>query len=187
MFALSVSISTSSSPTATSSPSDLSHFRIVPSSMESDRRGIATSAMPARMAAIGMEPSDIVSGTDRSQLAEEKAALRPVAGPLAQNGPASELFRAVAREVGTLLGADYSGLIRYEDDGTVAPLATWAAVGEHPPRARALDHRGGRPDDDDRRDGRARARRGLDGGAGADRGVRARRARRAGVGRQPDR
>src|ERR1700742_2540368 len=133
MFALSVSISTSSSPTATSSPSDLSHFRIVPSSMESDRRGIATSAMPARMAAIGMEPSDIVSGTDRSQLAEEQAALRRVATLVAQNGPASELFRAVAREVGTLLGADYSGLIRYEDDGTVASLATWAAVGEHPP------------------------------------------------------
>ena len=30
----------------TSSPSDFSHFRIVPSSIESDRRGIATSAMP---------------------------------------------------------------------------------------------------------------------------------------------
>src|SRR4051812_42209741 len=45
MLALSVSISTSSSPSDTSSPSDLSHFRIVPSSMESDRRGIATSAM----------------------------------------------------------------------------------------------------------------------------------------------
>ena len=47
MLALSVSISTSSSPRLTSSPSDFSHFRIVPSSIESDRRGIATSAMPA--------------------------------------------------------------------------------------------------------------------------------------------
>src|SRR5215211_3833769 len=45
MLALSVSISTSSSPRLTSSPSDLSHLRIVPSSIESDRRGIATSAM----------------------------------------------------------------------------------------------------------------------------------------------
>ena len=45
MLALSVSISTSSSPRDTSSPSDLSHLRIVPSSIESDRRGIATSAM----------------------------------------------------------------------------------------------------------------------------------------------
>src|SRR5689334_21537102 len=49
MLALSVSISTSSSPLETSSPSDLSHLRTVPSSMESDRRGIATSAMPRRM------------------------------------------------------------------------------------------------------------------------------------------
>src|SRR4051794_20181392 len=47
MFALSVSISTSSSPLETSSPSDFSHLRIVPSSIESDRRGIATSAMAA--------------------------------------------------------------------------------------------------------------------------------------------
>src|SRR5919108_5371148 len=45
MLALSVSISTSSSPREISSPSDLSHLRIVPSSIESDRRGIATSAM----------------------------------------------------------------------------------------------------------------------------------------------
>ena len=45
MLALSVSISTSSSPRLTSSPSDFSHLRIVPSSIESDRRGIETSAM----------------------------------------------------------------------------------------------------------------------------------------------
>ena len=48
MFALSVSISTSSSPFDTSSPSDLSHLRIVPSSIESDRRGIETSGMAAK-------------------------------------------------------------------------------------------------------------------------------------------
>src|ERR1700759_4697539 len=49
MLALSVSISTSSSPLETSSPSDLSHLRIVPSSIESDRRGITTPAMPRRI------------------------------------------------------------------------------------------------------------------------------------------
>src|SRR3954465_3025174 len=53
MLALSVSISTSSSPLDTESPSDLSHLRIVPSSMESDRRGIATSAMGRRIAVLG--------------------------------------------------------------------------------------------------------------------------------------
>ena len=47
MFALSVSISTSSSPTATSSPTDFSHFSTVPSSIESERRGITMSAISA--------------------------------------------------------------------------------------------------------------------------------------------
>ena len=51
MLALSVSISTSSSPRLTSSPSDFSHLRIVPSSIESERRGIATSAMPGSVPA----------------------------------------------------------------------------------------------------------------------------------------
>ena len=45
MFALSVSISTSSSPSATSSPTAFIHLRIVPSSIESERRGITTSAI----------------------------------------------------------------------------------------------------------------------------------------------
>src|ERR671934_640726 len=64
MLALSVSISTSSSPRDTSSPSDLSHLRIVPSSIESERRGIATSGMAERYTSgrgcnlqpIGVEP-----------------------------------------------------------------------------------------------------------------------------------
>ena len=45
MFALSVSISTSSSPSAISSPTCFSHCRIVPSSMESDSRGMTTSGI----------------------------------------------------------------------------------------------------------------------------------------------
>src|SRR3954453_20069715 len=57
MLALSVSISTSSSPRFTSSPSDLSHLRIVPSSIESDRRGIATSAMPGSVPLPGRKAS----------------------------------------------------------------------------------------------------------------------------------
>jgi PAS domain S-box-containing protein len=67
------------------------------------------------------------------RLAEEQAALRRVATLVAQDVPSSELFLAVAREVGTLLDADFSGMIRYDDDATVSTVATWAAVGEHPP------------------------------------------------------
>jgi GAF domain-containing protein len=66
------------------------------------------------------------------RLVDEQAALRRVATLVAHDVPSSELFRAVAREVGTLLGADFSGMIRYEDDATVSTVATWAAVGEHP-------------------------------------------------------
>jgi len=47
MFALSVSISTSSSPTATSSPTCFIHLSTVPSSIESDSRGMTISAIRA--------------------------------------------------------------------------------------------------------------------------------------------
>jgi GAF domain-containing protein len=67
------------------------------------------------------------------RLSAEQAALRRVAVLVAQDVPPSELFGAVAREVGTLLAADFSGMIRYEDDATVTTMATWAAAGEHPP------------------------------------------------------
>jgi GAF domain-containing protein len=77
--------------------------------------------------------SNAESRAGLARLAEEQAALRRVATLVAQDVPSSELFRAVAREVGTLLGADFSGMIRYEDDATVSTVATWAAVGEHPP------------------------------------------------------
>jgi PAS domain S-box-containing protein len=66
------------------------------------------------------------------ELAEEQAALRRVAMLVARDLPSGELFGAVAREVGTLFGADFSGMIRYEDHGSVTTVATWAAAGEHP-------------------------------------------------------
>ena len=67
------------------------------------------------------------------RLADEQGALRRVATLVAQAVPSTELFHAVAREVGTLLRADFSGLIRYEDGAMVTTVATWAAVGIHPP------------------------------------------------------
>ena len=64
---------------------------------------------------------------------EEQAALRRVATLVARGVPSDELFAAVAAEVGGLLGADLAGMIRYEADDTVTPVATWAADGDHPP------------------------------------------------------
>jgi PAS domain S-box-containing protein len=69
---------------------------------------------------------------EREKLAKEQEALRRVAVLVAEDVPAHELFGAVTREVGTLLGGDYVGMARFEDNG-VFTVATWAADGEHPP------------------------------------------------------
>jgi GAF domain-containing protein len=65
-----------------------------------------------------------------AQLADEQAALRRVATLVAENVSWGELCAAVAQEAGTLLGGDYAGILRYEDDATVTSMATWAATGE---------------------------------------------------------
>jgi PAS domain S-box-containing protein len=78
-------------------------------------------------------------------LAEEQAALRRVATLVAQDVPPTELFDAVMREVGTLFGADFSGMIRYENDESVTTVATWAAAGEHPPVPTRWDTEPGDP------------------------------------------
>jgi signal transduction histidine kinase len=77
--------------------------------------------------------SNITSRDALARLADEQTALRHVATLVAQGVPASELFSAVTEEVGTLLRADLAGMIRYEDDAAVTPVAAWVAVGEHPP------------------------------------------------------
>ena len=79
-----------------------------------------------------------------ARLAEEQAALRRIAVLVAEDVPASELFEAVAREVGTLLGADFSGVARFQD-ATVAVVASWAADGEHPLTPRFWQMQPGEP------------------------------------------
>ena len=69
-------------------------------------------------------------------LAEEQAALRRVATLVAQDVPSSELFGAVAREVGTLFGADFSGMIRYEDDAIGHDGGDLGRGGRAPARSR---------------------------------------------------
>jgi len=66
------------------------------------------------------------------RIADEQAALRRVAMLIAEDAPASELFRVVTREVGVLLGADISGMARFEGDAAVT-TATWAVDGKDPP------------------------------------------------------
>jgi signal transduction histidine kinase len=57
------------------------------------------------------------------QLAEEQAALRRLATAVARGVPAAEIFRAVADEVGPLLGADDAAVVRFELDRTATVVA----------------------------------------------------------------
>ena len=62
-------------------------------------------------------------------LLEEQAALRRVATLVARAVPGSELLDAVASEVGGLLGADSTALLRYEADGTATAVGARGGPG----------------------------------------------------------
>jgi signal transduction histidine kinase len=76
--------------------------------------------------------SNSASREELARLADEQSALRRVATLVARAVPEGELFGAVIEEVGSLFGADLAGMIRYEPDITVTPVATWGAGREHP-------------------------------------------------------
>jgi PAS domain S-box-containing protein len=63
--------------------------------------------------------------TENRMLSQEQAALRRVATLVAQGHDAFELFDAVAGEVGRLLGADATRLLRYRQDGTTAVVGSY--------------------------------------------------------------
>jgi PAS domain S-box-containing protein len=103
-------------------------------SSKSDRRlpGNTESRIAAFTELVATAISNTEARAQVRRLADEQAALRRVATLVAQGVPSSKLFGAVTEEVGRLFGADLAGMIRYETDATVTPVATWAAVGEHP-------------------------------------------------------
>ena len=55
--------------------------------------------------------------------------MRRVATLVAQDVPASEVFSAVAHEVGTLLGTDCAGMVRF-DDGALIIVVVVSSDGE---------------------------------------------------------
>jgi PAS domain S-box-containing protein len=65
-------------------------------------------------------------------LADEQAALRQVATLVAHGVPPAEVFGAIAREGGRLLGVDAMHMGRYED-GAAISVAGWSAAGDHLP------------------------------------------------------
>jgi signal transduction histidine kinase len=64
-----------------------------------------------------------------ARLADEQAALRRVATLVARRTEPVEVFEAVTEEVGRLLAIEFSNLARYEPDGTITSVATWARTG----------------------------------------------------------
>ena len=77
-----------------------------------------------------------------AQLANEQAALRRVATLVARRVPPQEVFEAVTREIGLLLGVDVTHLGRYELDGTVTAVAAWSTAGDHIPVGRRVELEG---------------------------------------------
>ena len=65
-----------------------------------------------------------------ARLADEQAALRRVATLVARGAPPADVFDAVAAELGRLLDAASSGLIRFEDEHTATLVAGWGRLGE---------------------------------------------------------
>jgi PAS domain S-box-containing protein len=65
--------------------------------------------------------------TENRMLSNEHAALRRVATLVAQGHDAEELFEAVAVEVGQLLSADATRLLRYREDGGVSVVGSYGA------------------------------------------------------------
>jgi signal transduction histidine kinase len=77
----------------------------------------------------------------RGAIADEQAALRRVATLVARGVPPPEVFAAVAREVGQLLGVDSAHMGRYDPDRTATGVGSWSPGQTHLPvgTSRALD------------------------------------------------
>jgi GAF domain-containing protein len=74
-----------------------------------------------------------LSGEESRVQAEEQAALRRIATLVAGGVPPTEIFAAVAEEIGMLLSIDGTRILRFEADGTATVIAGWSESVEVPP------------------------------------------------------
>ncbi len=68
-----------------------------------------------------------------ARLAGEQAALRRVATFVARGVAPSEVFAVVVEEIGQLLGADGTRMLRYEPDNSVTVVAVWGVTADKVP------------------------------------------------------
>src|SRR3954454_19007835 len=80
---------------------------------------------------VAMAVSNTASREEVALLAREQAALRRVATLVASGVPPSEVFGAVAHEVGPLLGVDAPHMGRYEADETVTGVGSCSTGASH--------------------------------------------------------
>ncbi len=64
-----------------------------------------------------------------AEVADEQAALRRVATLVARDAPSTQVFEAVATEVGKLLSTDVTVVGRYDDDGAATAIGSWSESG----------------------------------------------------------
>jgi signal transduction histidine kinase/limonene-1,2-epoxide hydrolase len=69
--------------------------------------------------------ANVPSRAEAARIAEERAALRRVAILVTHEPAPAEVFDAVAAEVGKLLPAEDTAILRYEDDETATVVASW--------------------------------------------------------------
>jgi signal transduction histidine kinase len=60
--------------------------------------------------------------------ADEQVALRRVATLVARGSAPAEVFAAVAEEIGRVLGADFTGMSRYDTDGMATAMGMWTST-----------------------------------------------------------
>ena len=72
----------------------------------------------------------VAIGSNAGRFVEEQSALRSTARSIAEGVPSERLFASVTERTGTLHGADISGVIRFEPDETIVPVAVWSESGD---------------------------------------------------------
>ena len=77
---------------------------------------------------IGTSIANAAARERLTRLADEQAALRHVATLVARDAPSTDVFEAVAMEVGKLLDTDITVVGRY-DDGVATAIGNWSASG----------------------------------------------------------
>ncbi len=89
---------------------------------------------------VGTAIANAQARVELRSFADEQAALRRVATLVAGGAPPAEVFAAVTEEIGRALSADFTGMSRYNTDGTATTVGMWNRA-DAPPAATAVGDR----------------------------------------------